>query len=90
MLNVRSEREFQEMLDRLSYANPRSLITQLRRFKDQQKSASQTLRGPLNPQRIREHFTAVREAVPKTRIDMWKILSKALIRYERILQGEHS
>ena len=88
-LDVRSEREFQEMVDRLSYANPRTLVTQLRRFKQDQQSASRTPRGPLNPQRIRQHFDAVQQAVPKSRIDLWKMLSRALIRYERILQGRN-
>lgn len=37
---------------------------------------------------IRAHFALFKEsAVPKSRLDMWKMLSRALIQYERILRG---
>ena len=90
VLNMSSEQDFLQMLDQLSYSKPGSLTSDLSHFKEGHKCSSQSARAQLSARRIRQHFDGYRQVVPKSRIDMWKMLSRALIQYERILTGTAS
>ena len=93
-LDLPNQQEFQALLTRLDPGGKpgqmlRELALQITQQKDQSVDPVVIARPYLiDVQHIRAHFAFLRDsAVPRHRIDLWKMLSRALIQYERILRG---
>ena len=88
MLDLSSEQEYQSLLCQLMHSKPPSLMSDLAQYLDQRNGVSADRRDLLDGDEMRKHFQRYQETVPKCRVDMWKMLSRALVHYERILQGD--
>ena len=93
-LDLPNQQEFQALLTRLDPGGRpgqmlRDLAVQITQQKDQSVDPVVISRPYLiDVQHIRSHFAFLRDsAVPRHRIDLWKMLSRALVQYERILRG---
>lgn len=94
VLDIPDETEFRVLLTTMRSVMDRDLVKELSSFIRHQQSrpADQPVtsrRYLMDPGTIRAHFSRFKEtAVPKKRLDMWKMLARALIQYERILRGD--
>jgi hypothetical protein len=93
-LDIPDEHEFRILLSAMRLVPDSDLMKELACYIHQQRSrpADQpvTTRFYLaDVATIRSHFQLFKEtAVPKKRLDMWKMLARALIQYEQILRGK--
>lgn len=92
-LDLTDEQEFRALLTSILTVPDKDVMKELACFLHQQRSRpadqpASSRRYLVDAASIRAHFSLFKEtAVPKTRMDMWKLLSRALIKYERILRG---
>ena len=93
-LDLTDQQEFQTLLTRLdSSGRPsevlRELALQIRQQREQCVDPVVSARPYLiDAEHIRAHFAFLRDtAVPRHRLDLWKMLARALVQYERILRG---
>jgi hypothetical protein len=92
-LDFPDEHEFRVMLSSIRSVPDSELMKELACYVHLQRSrpADQPVtsrRYLTDAAAIRSHFELFKEtAVPKKRLDMWKMLARALIQYERILRG---
>lgn len=93
MLDIPDENAFRVLLTSLKSVPDRYVIKELTLYVDRQQrrpvDLPETSRQYLSdPASIRAYFADFKEtAMPKNRLDMWKMLARALIQYERILRG---
>lgn len=93
VLDIPDETEFRVLLTTMRSVMDRDLVKELSSFIHHQQSrpADQPVtsrRYLMDAGTIRSHFSRFKEtAMPKKRMDMWKMLARALIQYERILRG---
>nr|CAH0109653.1 unnamed protein product [Daphnia galeata] len=91
-LDIPDEHEFRVMLSSIRSVPDSELMKELACYVHLQRSrpADQPVtsrRYLTDAAAIRSHFELFKEtAVPKKRLDMWKMLARALIQYERILR----
>lgn len=88
-LGLADEHEFQEFVDEMSRSATRSsLLKDVAAFIDKKVNESSCHRHFLkDPAAARQHFQNYKDVVPLARIDLWTMLTRALIEYERILKG---
>ncbi len=93
-LDLTDQQEFQTLLTRLDPTGRpsemlRELAFQIKQQKEQSVDPVVSARPYLiDADHIRAHFAFLREtAVPRHRLDLWKMLARALVQYERILRG---
>lgn len=95
VFDITDESVFHSLLTRMRGIADCDLLKELACFVHQQQSRPAD--QPVSSRRyltdvatIRAHFSQFKEtAVPKKRLDMWKMLARALIQYEMILRGNH-
>ena len=93
VLDIPDEHEFRLLLKTMQTVPDSEFVKELACYIHQQRArpADQPATSRLylvDPATIRAHFSLFKEtAVPKSRLDLWKMLSRALIQYERILRG---
>lgn len=97
-LDLPDDQEFRAILYGLASSSKRGcdsevlkdLAQRIRMQRTQSVTDPATTRAYLaDPISIRAHFGSFKEtAVPRVRLDLWKMLSKALIQYERLLRGK--
>ncbi|KZS13586.1 putative Dynein regulatory complex protein 1 [Daphnia magna] len=91
-LDIPDEHEFHVLLTDMHSVPDSDILKELACYIQQQRSrpADQpvtTRRYLADAATIRNHFELFKEtAVPKKRLDMWKMLARALVQYERILR----
>lgn len=93
-LDVPDRQEFECLLQKLGSVHEKEVMFNLtefvRRHHSRKVDDSKTRPYLANTQTIRAFFEQFKEnAMPRTRLDMWKMLSRALIQYERILRGNY-
>lgn len=95
-LDIPDEHEFHVLLTAMHSVPDSDILKELACYIQQQRSrpADQpvtTRRYLADAATIRNHFELFKEtAVPKKRLDMWKMLARALVQYERILRGKRT
>lgn len=94
VLDVPDENAFRVLLTRMKSVPDRHVIKELTMYIDGQQrqpvDLPETSRSYLSDAAsIRAFFSNLKStAIPKNRLDMWKMLSRALIQYEQILRGK--
>lgn len=91
-LDVPDQQEFEILLKKLaSFPEKESMfhLTEfVRRHHSRKVDDTKTRPYLTDPQSIRDFFEQYKKnAVPRNRLDMWKMLSRALVQYETILRG---
>ena len=88
-LGLADEHEWQEFVDEMSRSTRSSLLKDVTLFIEKKVNESSCKRSFLmDPAAARRHFHSYRDVVPLARIDLWTMLTRALIEYERILKGK--
>ena len=92
-LGLADDREFQEFLDEMSQCAPQTLLKDVieyirRRVQPMDEYHMTTGCYLVSPACARHHFLSYKEAIPQARIDLWNMLTRGLIEYERILKGK--
>ncbi len=92
-LDVTDDQDFRSLMSGLGPTkNPaeitKELANRIRIQRTQSVDIAATRSYLTDAATIRTHFGRFKEtAVPRARLELWKMLSKALIQYERILRG---
>lgn len=91
-LDIPDQQEFETLLQKLGSIPEKEIMAQLtefvRRHHSRNVDDTKTRHYLTDANSIRSFFERYGEnAVPRNRLDMWKMLARALIQYERILRG---
>ena len=91
-LDVPDLQEFETLLKKLASVPEKETMLHLtefvRRHHSRKVHDAKTRPYLTDPQTIREFFEQFKKnALPRSRLDMWKMLARALVQYERILRG---